>query len=315
MKRIFAIILILSWTFVQAQPSGIKISTNTFNLCVNGSLKKIVLARDNFYCMFETGRENTSRTFKKILIFNKKGDFIEEVFVPLQIQKETYYDLKIENDSLFVQGKYYKNTFVLGMYVADFKLIESRNFKIFQDSSYKVYSTCNGEWGGTIYFQDKETKEVFEAASTCTILINKIGDEYFVTNYLEHMFGFTSILKISDPTKLQKSKLDFDKEHGSEHQKGVEILFDSTGFYIPTSFVVEEQLLHIYSDEKGTYIGKIENGIIIPIYQFDYKFYAHFNQQNEKGQQVLGFNMPDSDIKGILVIDKQNLNLYFINSK
>ena len=139
----------------QVLPDGIEISIDTLKISMNGRLRKVALFKDNFYCMFESGRENTSRSFKKMIVVDKEGDFIEDVFIPEGIQDMNYYDILIENDSLFLKRTQFdEETFLLGKYVADFKQIERRNFSIYQDSSYKVFATCNGEWGGTIFFKD-----------------------------------------------------------------------------------------------------------------------------------------------------------------
>jgi len=298
----------------QALPEGIEINLDTLDVSMNGRLRKAVLFQDKFYCMFETGRENTSGSFKKMIVIDKGGAFVEDVFIPEGIQGMFYYDMFIEDDSLFLKRTQFdEETFLLGKYVADFQQIERRNFSIYQDSSFKVYATCNGEWGGTIFFQDLKTKEVFETASTCAMVVNKIGNTYYVTNYMGHMMGHSSILEIADPTKLQKSQLNFDTRQGSRSHQGVQDLMDSTRFYIPTSFVVHGELRQLYSDEEGSYIGKIEKGKIVPIYKFDFVFYPNFNQQDSEGRQVLGFNIPQSESKGILVIDQGKLNFHFMH--
>lgn len=298
----------------QVLPDGIEISIDTLKNSMNGRLRKVALFKDNFYCMFESGKENTSRSFKKMIVVDKEGDFIEDVFIPEGIQDMNYYDILIENDSLFLKRTQFdEETFLLGKYVADFKQIERRNFSIYQDSSYKVFATCNGEWGGTIFFKDLQTKEVYEASSTCPIVLNKIDGDYYVTNYMGHMMGFASVLKIPDPRKLHKSELNFDTHQGSQYHEGVETLLDTMDFYIPTSFVVNGEIRHLYSDVKGTYIGKIENGKVIPIYKFDFKFYAHFNQQDKNGRQVLSLNIPESEDKGILIIEQGKWNFYIMN--
>jgi hypothetical protein len=240
--------------FSNQQSIDIKVKIDTLDIRVNGNLTKAVLFRNNFYCMFETGRKNTSQSFIKMIVFNQKGKFIEDVFVPEEIQNMPYYDINIENDSLFVkETQFEKINLVLGEYVADLKLTNTRDFKIFKDDTYNIYATCNGEFGGTIYFQNNKTKKIYEANSTCPTVVNKIDNDYYVTNYMGHMMGFSSVLKISDPTKLQKSKLNLNKRQGSEYNKGVENLIDTMGITISTSFESNNKLYHIYSDKKGTY--------------------------------------------------------------
>ena len=294
-----------------SQSKDFQITFDTLNISVDGYLRKVVLFRDNFYGMFETDRKNTTQSYKKMLVFNPKGEFVEDVFVPEGIQDMPHYNLTVQNDSLFVkESQFEKKNFVLGEYVADFKLTKTRELKFYQDELYDIYATCNGEWGGTIYFKDKKTKRSYEASSTCPIVINKIDNGYYVTNYMGHMMGFSSVLKIIDPTKLEKSDLNFDKHEGSHYDKGVEVLLDTMNFYIPTSFVADKQLFHLYSDENGTYIGNIENKKMMPIYKFDFVFYAHFNQHLDNGKQLLTWHYKDSKKSGLLIIDGKKLKFY-----
>lgn len=294
-------------------PKGIEISIDTFPISIKGELEKVVLLKDKFYCMFESDRQNTTRSFKKMIALNRDGEFIEDVFVPKKIQELSYYNLIVENDSLFLkQYQFNEKTFLLDKYEADLKPIDKRNFSIYEDDIFKVFSACYGEWGGTIFFQNIQTNEVYEAQVQCPIIVNKVKNSYYVTNYVGHMSGFASILKIPNPADLHKSNLNFSANQGSQFNDGIITLFNKSNFYIPTSFAVNGQLRHLYSDENGTYIGKIENNKMIPIYKFDFKFYAHFNQQDRTGKQVLGFNIPESEYKGILIIVDGRLNFHFI---
>ena len=299
--------------FSQEQPSQIQVSFDTLTIPIQGDLRKVVLFRKNFYAIFETSRKNTTEMFKKMIVFNKKGEFIEDVFVPAQIQEMPYYDLFVDNDSLYVkETQFEKSNFVLGEYVADFELTKTKNFTIFKDDNYNVYSICNGEFGGTIFFQNKQTKKSYEAASTCPIVVNKIDKQYYVTNYLGHMLGSASVLKISDPQELENSTLNFNAHQGSRFNKGVEILIDSSDFYIATSFVYHQKLLNLYSDKQATYIGEIKNKKMNPVYKFNFKFSADFNQQLDNGQQILTCNFAD-DKSGILIIDGNHFKFYRLN--
>ena len=292
------------------QSKAIRISIDSLDISINGDLRKVVLFRDNFYGMFETRRKNTSGSFKKMIVFNRSGEFIEDVFVPTEIQDMPYYDLIVDNDSLYAkEAQFEKINLLLGEYVADFKLTATKDFAVFKDDNYNIYSTCNGEFGGTIYFQNKQTKKSYEAASTCPIVVNKIGKEYYVTNYMGHMMGFASVLKITDPEKLEKSDLNFNLQHGSTSNKGIEVLIDTTAFYIATSFVADKKLLNLYSDKQGTYIGEIVNKKMRPVYKFEFKFSADFDQQLNNGKQVLTCYFPDKK-SGILIIDGINFNFY-----
>jgi len=288
-----------------------QITVDTLNISIDGDLRKIVLFKGNYYGIFETARKNTSQSFKKMIVFSPQGDFIEDAFVPEEIQDMFHYDLRVENDSLLIkESQFEKHNFVLGTYVADFIKTKTRELKFYEDEFFDVYASFNGEWGGTIYFKNKKTNEIYEAASTCPFVINKIDNEYYVTNYLKHLAGHTSVLKIADPTKLEKSDFNLNRHKGSQYIKGVETILDTINFYIPTSFVADEQLFHLYSDDNGSYIGKIENGKIRPVYIFDFIFHAHFCQHLDNGKQLLTCNFKDSEKSGMLIIDGGKFKFY-----
>lgn len=289
------------------QSAGINLFIDTLSIPISGNVVNVAWFRSNFYAMFETSRKNTSARFKKMIVFNKKGDIIEDVFLPKEIQEMVYCDLIVSNDSLYIkETQFEKANIVLGEYVADFAITKTKDFPIFKDSVYDIYSVCNGEFGGTIYFQNKRTKKGYEAASSCPIVVNKIDNLYYVTNS-------TSILKVQDPQKLENSNLNFKTHQGSLFSKGIETLFDTVDFDmdfgIATSFVGDQGLLNLYSDKQGTYIGEIENKRMKPVYKFPFKFSANFNQQFDNGKQLLicYFN---KDKRGILVIDGKHFNFY-----
>lgn len=300
-------------TISKNNSSTFQITFDTLDVSIDGDLRKIVLFRDNYYGMFETNRKNTTQNFKKMIVFNQKEGFVEDVFIPGQIQNMPNYELIVEKDSLYIQDfQFEKTTLILGAYVADFSLTKTKNLKLYQDDFFDIYADCNGEWGGTIFFRDRKTDESFEASSTCPVVINKIGNDYYVTNFMGHMIGFSSVIKISDPRKLEKSSLNFKNKQGSTFSKGVEVLLNEMDFYIPTSFVVDNKLFHLYSDGKGTYIGKIENGKYIPVYKFDFMFNADFNQHLDNGKQLLTCNFKDSKKNVILIIDGNKFKFHML---
>ena len=291
------------------QSAAINISVDTLTIPINGDMTNIAWFRNNFYAMFETSRKNTSGRFKKMIVFNTKGEVIEDVFLPKEIQEMVYCDLIVSNDSLYVkETQFEKANLVLGEYVADFALTKTKDFPIFQDEAYNIYSVCNGEFGGTIYFQNKKTKKAYEAASTCPIVVNKIDSQYYVTNS-------TSILKIQAPEKLTNSTLNFKAHQGSQFTQGIETLFDTLDFDmdfgIATSFVSDKKLLNLYSDKQGTYVGEIKDKKMKSVYKLPFKFSANFNQQLDNGQQTLVCYFAD-DRRGILVIDGKHFNFYRI---
>lgn len=289
----------------------IKIVIDTLDIYADGFLRKVVLFNNRFYCLFETQRLNTSQSYKKMIVYSQSGNFVEDVFIPKEIQRMPHYDLIVENDSLFLkESQFERENFVLGRYIADFNKIDKRDFRIYQDETYNVYSSCCGEWGGTVFFQNRNTQKVYEASSTCPIVVNKIKNDYYVTNYLGHMIGFSSILKIPEPSEMQQSKLNFEANKGSGFELGTETLLDTTDIFIVTSFVMNNSLFHLYSDDERTFVGKIENQKLVIIKDFEFKFYAQFNQQLPDGRQILSCFFDDVEKNGILIINQNNFHFY-----
>ncbi len=299
-----------SENFTKGQSEKFIVSVDTLDLCFNGYLRTLVSFRGVYYGMIETKRLNTTQRFKKMISFTQNGQFVEDIFVPEEIQEMPHYDILVDNDSLYVkESQFERNNFVLGAYVGDFTLTKTKDFKIHEDSAFNVYSNCNGEFGGTIFFQSKTTKDNYEAASTCPIVVNKIGNTYYVTNYMDHGMGFASVLEIKDPTKLQKSQLRLHDQLGSKHEKGAEILLDTVNFQIQTSFVTGGKLYHIYSDELGTYIGEIKSGKMTPEFKFKFGFYSRFTQQ-VGGRQILTCHFADNGDNGFLIIEGNRLRFH-----
>lgn len=107
MRQLFITILtLLTFSSCQSQTTtetkNFQTTFDTLNLSIDGYLRKVVLFRDNFYGMFETDRKNTTQRYKKMIVFSQNGEFIEDVFVPEEIQDMPHYDLIVENDSLYV---------------------------------------------------------------------------------------------------------------------------------------------------------------------------------------------------------------------
>ena len=145
-----------------------------------------------------------------------------------------------------------------------------KNKVLFNDKNFLVTSTCSGEWGGTIKFRDKSSQKIYSAESTCPISVDKLNNEFYVTNSLAHMSGFTEILRIENPTEMEEFKVSKPrKEKGrfvkyvgddeSKSKKGTEQLLDSIGVFTLASFQFDNRFYYIVTDFEKTYLSKIKN--------------------------------------------------------
>lgn len=288
----------------------ILIKYDTLLLNVNGNLRKTVIFQDKFYGVFEYPGFGQN---KSLVIFNKNGAFVDSISVPEKIQNQIYFNLIVDEDKLYIQDSEPNNyNFILRESHKEFALIKKRKFKAYEDSIYTVYTSCFGEWGGTIYFKHKKTNNVYEAASTCSIVINKFKNEYYITNYLVHLVEVSSVLVVSDPLELHLTKeVKFGKV-GSSFNKGVTTLLDTTGIQIITSFQMNDKYLHIYKDNKKTYIGEIISGILNPLIGFTFSFDAELNQQLPTGDQILNCFFYENNNYGILHLKDNELHFYVL---
>lgn len=285
-----------------------KIINDTLDFSIEGyNIRKVSLFRENYYCIFEATEEIPSIIRKRMIILNLKGQFIKEIPVSSEIQSMMHYSFELDNDSLYIKrNQFEEENYLLEKIDDNFKKVENRSFKIFEDKDYLLYSNCYGEFGGTIFFKNKKTKNWYENSATCTVVVNKLNNEYYITNYLDWT-GVSSVLKISDPTKLKKSKGNHNKKYGSDYNQGIENILDDFGVNIHTSFINNNELYHLYRKGNKTYIGKIENSKMVIVDQLNFNFYPTFNQQIDNHEQILIFYNIDTKESGILIIESNQL--------
>ncbi|MFK7969260.1 MAG: hypothetical protein AB8F95_02785 [Bacteroidia bacterium] len=140
----------------------------------------------------------------------------------------------------------------------------------YEDAEYIVRSTCSGEWGGSVWFKNKETGLVHSCAATCPLVVNKVDGKYIVTATLAHLIGSCRVIEISNPDSMEifknpkprnkrgKRKFFYVGDHESKSQVGTNMLADSFGVLIVASFVHDNQLMHIMSSYDHTYVCKVE---------------------------------------------------------
>lgn len=266
----------------------INLKIDTFDISEDGNLRNVVIYHDKYYVMFETYRKNTTQDFKKMVVLDKSGNFIEKVSVPDDFKNIPYYDISVENDSLLVKETQFEEyTFYLDEKGGELKPIKKQKLKSYQDSDYNIYTMDHGEWGGTTYFQNKTNDSVYKV-EFLPDAINRIDSTYYLTHSKSLPWGHSSLLKIINPKLLQQSNLNFIGRRIDEKLVGGEMIFSDEKISIICSFVFKKKLLHIYSDDNSTYIGEIVDSKIQPLYKFDFNFDAFQCMHYENGKQIYG---------------------------
>lgn len=187
----------------------------------------------------------------------------------------------------------------------------------FEDSKFLVSEHCSGEWGGSLYFTDKNTKRVYECSSTCPLTINKINGSYFVTSTLAHLFGSWNLMEIKNPHELTKftqreiKAINYVGDDESKSEKGTNTLLEKHNQLALLSFVYNNRLFHIVSDYEKTFVGEIINGEFINIQLISNEPFYNYDHQiikRENNHYLVLFE--DSDAKGYLEILNNNIYIH-----
>lgn len=193
--------------------------------------------------------------------------------------------------------------------------------KIYEDEKFEVWRSCSGEWGGTIYFEDKQTKKIYGAISTCPVSVDKINNVYYISNNLNHMIGFSDIIEIKNPKEMVELKIipksEYNSgvittEYESRSNQGTKKLVDSAGISIISSFIANNELYSVItsSTEEKTTISKIQNGKFITVLDLTKNIVLKSNPSIEKEsseKQKIIFKYPKKI--GILEINKNKIDL------
>lgn len=141
-----------------------------------------------------------------------------------------------------------------------------RQPKLFEDARYVACLTCNGEFGGEVYFYDKQQHRYYLAGATCPVAIIKRESTYFVLSSLGHMMGLAELQQIDNPAELTrwvgKSKpqdRDFASSYGTELNHGKK-LFAYSGLLLLSGFTLNQQTLYLVNWRSTTFLATWHKG-------------------------------------------------------
>lgn len=73
---------------------------------------------------------------------------------------------------------------------------------IYEDDNYSCYSVCHGEFGGAVFFYNKQSRQITFMPSACTVCVMKKKEGYYIVSNLSHKIEYSSIVGINDPDSL-----------------------------------------------------------------------------------------------------------------
>ena len=145
--------------------------------------------RDSFYA-FNTNRFERDSVFENKL--NIKG--FKRAFTAF----DDLYGID-ENNQAF---RYERRT---AEWIESDDLPFSNSTPIYENDKYICYSICHGEFGGYVFFYNKQTKRTTFVRATCAVsLIEQQSGGFYIASSLSHMVNSSYIKNIEDPDLLSK---------------------------------------------------------------------------------------------------------------
>lgn len=324
---LFIILITTIWSCGQkSQPApDDKFVVKTYSIALNTNVRTTIFYKNHYYCL--TGN-------KQFICLNNKFEIDSSITNSISQQ---HFDYSFISGDTLIAGVYVKDTATKNYYLNNelkWQLLtkNQKHEPFFEDEKFSVTSCCVGEFGGAVFFTDKKNKRVYSCPATCATIINKVGGIYFVTNTLAHMDGSTEILKIEDPTKLYELTADSLKNHCNwwtqfvtyedhfagmkKFEIGTQKILDTIGILTMTSFVFNDQLYHINSDRKKTFISKIQGDTLLLIDSIFNKRLWSYEPENRKygKMQLHAFN--NRETSGFLTINSDTISIItFDNGK
>lgn len=338
MNQIFSI-LILSLTLfacngqqnsnVTKLESGFSLIQDTISISVNGRMTHALEYKDKYYVLFEQ-RLIKYGGYGKRWLYIFSNNQLEKVIDCPEEMKTVYLDFYVQNDSIIMKPYMDKQSYYLDNTNLKWNKVDKTDDLIWEDSDFYVHSLDFGEWGGKTWFKDKKTDSQYVLEST-TPLINKIDNTYYLTNSFQ-------VLKINNPKELTKCDSDVTYENiqktGKNYSwysqaKGYEEVYKDENIdyfdftYHPnivSSFVFNNELLHIYETDTASYLSRIADNKIQPFEKIldDVKFfnwYYSYRSKNLYGKnELLKFNTNNDQVFGLTTIKGNKIYVtYLIN--
>jgi len=308
---------------------GFSLYQDTIFVDIKGEMTHALKYHDKFYVLFE--QKVKFATTKSWLYIFTNGNIEKIVDFPKGLNT-VYLDFFVKKDRIVLKPYMNMQNYCFDTKNYKWKKIDKADDLIFEDKNFYVYSLDFGEWGGKTWFKDKKTGIEY-AIESRTPLVNKIDTTYYLTNGL-------IVKKIDNPLKLNKCDDDVTYENIEKDAKytywygkpiGFDIVYKSltTSYnfdfsykpYIVTSFVFQNELLHIYETDKETYIAIIENKKIRVIQKIAnnlrfYNWHYSYRCKNLNGNnELLKFKTEDEKLFGLMEIIDNTIFIQYLKNK
>lgn len=305
-----------------ASASKFTLQKDTIAINLKGEITHALMFRDKYYVLFEQSLLKYGGYGKRWLYIISNGKVEKIIDCPKEM-KTIYLDFYVRNDSILLKPYMDEKSYTLNLTNFTWQEILQTDDLIYEDSDFNVFSLDFGEWGGETWFVDKKTGSEYVLECT-TPLINKLDKTYYLTSSYQ-------VHKIENPLNLTKCDSEVTYQNiqktGKYHswyskEMGYETIYtndkkDHFGFsYSPnivSSFVFNNELLHVYETDTATYLARIINGNIEPFEQilegvtfFNWS-YSYRCRNLNGNNELLKFKTNNEHVFGLVMVDENKI--------
>ncbi|WET49658.1 hypothetical protein PYS58_00695 [Chryseobacterium indologenes] len=313
----FIVLLLLQ----SCQSDELKVSFKTIEINIPGTLGPSLKHRSKYYCYFEKDNPVGANTIVDFYILDENGKTEAHISPPPILFSN--YNLSVKNDTIFTT--HYNNSSAFYLDEKKKKWVKTTRTPdiIFKDQNYTILSSTPDLSCYKTRFIDHKTRQQYEIYVE-NPMINQLNNTYYITTT-------DYILKVSDPKKMETAGLSNSKDQYCSPQnidslKGAEVqykneLSESFKFSIATSFVVKNQLYHLYSEEGSTKISVLKNKEFVTVFEFKDDILPYRNHYDgmsfipKNEYQTLRFSTDNPYNSGIIEIDKNLFNVITFKNK
>ena len=274
---------------------------------IKGTMTNALKYHDKFYVLFY------NYSSRKMWLYIFSNGKIENIVDCPKIDTPIGLDFFVNNDSIIFNPHFImeqENFFNIHSLTWEKRKRNETDGLVFEDEKFYVYNMGSAEWS-TTWFIDKNTNRTY-LVDAFAPLVNKIGSTYFLTNPFKIQKVDNPLkLKIDSPTNdvvIPKDRFDYDN------------WFKKPRFI--SSFIWQNELLHIYETPTTTYIAKFENDSIIPVQVVGenmnfYPWNSYFRRNLKPNSDLLMFRVKNerSRVGFIEIIDNKILMHYILNEE
>lgn len=316
MKYILQAFIILS-LMLSCQSKELKIDFKTVDIDIPGTMGPTLKHHSKYYCYFETDSDEfDTAPIADFYILDETGKIKSKVPVPAIQFKD--YDLYVKNDMIFTTEYTHDKTFYLDEKNTRWMETRKTNDMIYEDKDYAVFSRNLGICCCRTLFKDKKTGQQYDVDADNPV-VNRLNNVYYLTTK-------NSVLKITDPKKLKSTGGRPYNDDSSPSSNGTEIEYfnefsNMFNFSLPTSFIVNNQLFHLYSEDGSMRIAALKNKEFVDIQTFTADIYPYRNRYDTRNfisqnqHQSIQFSTKNPQFFGIIDIVKNTFNVITFKNK